>query len=98
MLKAYLSAQTSSLSAFVISKTYISGQKLRGSPLNAKVCGHKSTIFRILLKVNKDYAQQQYLANGLSVRHHFSTKLMLITAQSSTTIQCLHNFKFTLVN
>ena len=36
-LKAYLSAQTSSLSAFVIRKTHISGQKPRGRQLNASV-------------------------------------------------------------
>ena len=47
-LKAYLSAQASSLSAFVISKTHVSGQKLRGRQLNAKVCGSESAIFRIL--------------------------------------------------
>ena len=47
-LKAYLSAQASSLSAFVISKTHIVGQKPRGRQLNAKVCGSKSAIFRIL--------------------------------------------------
>ena len=46
--KAYLSVQASSLSAFLISKTHISGQKLRGRQLNTKVCGSKSTIFRIL--------------------------------------------------
>ena len=33
-----------------------------------------------------------------STHRHFSTKLMLITARSSTTTQCLHSFKFTLVN
>ena len=36
-LKAYLSSQASSLSAFMISKTHISGQKPRGRKLNAKV-------------------------------------------------------------
>ena len=49
MLKAYLSAQTSSLSAFVISKTHISGQKPRGRQLNTKVCGKESAILLILL-------------------------------------------------
>ena len=33
----------------MISKTHISGQKPRGRQLNAKVCGSKSTIFRLLL-------------------------------------------------
>ena len=48
-LKAYLSAKVSSLTAFVISKTHISGQKPRGRQLNSKVCDSESTIFRILL-------------------------------------------------
>ena len=48
--KAYLSVQTSSLSAFVISKTHTSGQKPRGKQLNAKVCGN--TLW--LLSVAKD--------------------------------------------
>ena len=47
MIIAYLSAQASSLSTFVISKTLISGQKPRGRQLNAKVCDSKS-IFRLL--------------------------------------------------
>ena len=47
-LKAYLSILASSLSAFVISKTHISGQKPRGRQPNAKVCGSESAIFRIL--------------------------------------------------
>ena len=46
--KAHLSIQASSLSAFVISKTHISGQKLRGRQLNKKGCGTKSAIFVIL--------------------------------------------------
>ena len=46
--KAYLSIQACSLSAFVISKTDITGQKPRGRRLNAKVCDSKSAIFRIL--------------------------------------------------
>ena len=49
-LKAYLSTQTSSLSAFMISKTHIhvNGQKLRSRQLNAKVCGSESAFFLIL--------------------------------------------------
>ena len=49
MLKAYLSSQASSLSAFVISKIHIVAQKPHGRQLNTKVCGSKSAIFRILL-------------------------------------------------
>ena len=47
-LKAYLSAHSSSLSAFMISKTRIVAQKPRGRQLNAKVCSSKSAIFLIL--------------------------------------------------
>ena len=47
--KAYLSAQASSLSAFVISKTHISGQKPCGRQINTKVCVSKSAIFVILV-------------------------------------------------
>ena len=50
-LKAYLSAQASPLSAFVISNTRISGQSLTRQ-LNAKVCDSKSAIFRILFSDN----------------------------------------------
>ena len=94
MLKAYLSVQASSLSAFAISKTHISGQKPRGRQLNTKVCGHESAIFLILLY----FFQQRYLANGLSTHRHFRTKLILVTMRSSTTNWHLHSFNFTLVN
>jgi len=43
-LKAYLSTQPPSLSAFMISKTHIVAQKLRGRQLNAKVCGSRRAI------------------------------------------------------
>ena len=43
----YLSAQPSSLSAFMISKTNVGAQKPRGRQLKAKVCGSVSAIFRI---------------------------------------------------
>ena len=49
MLKAYLSIQPSSSSVFMISKTHITAQKLRGRQLNAKVCGSESAIFLFLL-------------------------------------------------
>ena len=98
MLKAYLSAKTSSLSAFMISKTHISGQNPRRRQLNAKVCSEGVAIFVILLLCSDRFVQQRYLANGLSTHRHFSTKLMPIAAQSSTTTQHLHSFKFILVN
>ena len=53
MLKAYLSTQPSSLSAFMISKTHITAQKPRGRQLNAKVCCSESAIFLILLSLVK---------------------------------------------
>ena len=58
----------------------------------------KVPFFIFFLSCYNQYVQQQYLANGLSTHRHLSTKLMLITARNSTTTQCLHSFKFTLVN
>ena len=51
MLKAHLSFQASSFSVFVISNTHIVAQKSCGRQLNAKVCGSRSAIFRILLSL-----------------------------------------------
>ena len=82
----------------MISKTHISDQKLRGRQLNSKVCDSKSAIFRILSFLLRLLFKQRYLAKCLRTHRHFITKLMLITAQSSTTTQRLHSFKFTLVN
>ena len=44
MLKAYLGAHSSSLSAFIISKTHIVAQKPCRRQLKAKVCSSKSAI------------------------------------------------------
>ena len=72
-LKAYLSAQASSLSAFVIHKTHTSGQKPHGRQLNIKVYGSESAIFRILLSfLLRPHVQQRYLKNSLSAHRHFS--------------------------
>ena len=49
-LKAYLSVQASFLSAFVISRTHISGQKPRGRQVNAKVYGSISAIYLFFLR------------------------------------------------
>ena len=98
MLKAYLSAQGSPLSSFVISKTHISGQKPHGRQLNTKVCSHESAIFRILLSCYDHDVLQRYIENGLSTHRHFNTKLILITTQSSTITQSLDSFKFALVD
>ena len=89
-LKAYLSTQAPPLSAFVISKVDVSGQRSCRRQLNAKVCGHESAF--CLQFFNND------IANGLSTYHHFSMKMMLITVWSSMTTQRLLSFKFTLVN
>ena len=52
MLKAYLSTQTSSLSAFMTSKTHIVAQKPHGLQLNAKECnGSKSAILLSLFRL-----------------------------------------------
>ena len=81
----------------MISKTHISGQKPRGRQLNAKVCGSKSTIFRIL-SLFRPLVKRRQLENGSSTHLDFSMKRMLITALSFPTTQRLHSFKFTLVN
>ena len=78
-LKAYLSAQPSSLSAFMISKTHIGAQEPRERQLNAEVCGSESAIFSFLPQ-----SSERYLENGSSSQRHFTTKLMLITARSFT--------------
>jgi len=64
--------------------------------LNAKVCGSESAIF--LLSCSDHLVEQLYLENGSSSHCHFIMKLMLITAQSITTTQRLHSYKFILVN
>ena len=91
-----LSTQPSSLSAFMISKTHITAQKLRERQLNAKVCGSESAIFsHSFFFLSSDHnVQQRYLENGSSTHRHFITKLMLITARSFTTIQHLHSYEF----
>ena len=52
-LKAYLSAQMSSLSAFVISKTDIVAQKSCGRQLSTKVCGIESAQFFVLYNISQ---------------------------------------------
>jgi len=94
MLKAYLSAWSSSLSAFMISKTHISAQKPCGRQLNAKVWGSKSAF----LSCSDHFVKQRYLENGSSSHRNFIMKLMLITARSFTTTQRLHSYKFILVD
>ena len=83
----------------MISKTHTVAQKPRRRQLNSKVCGSKSAIFRILSSLrplcsNNDNSKK----NGSSTHRNVNTKLMLITAHSSTTTQHLHSFKFTVVN
>ena len=81
---------TSCLSAFVITKT------LKWPKATWKTAKHKSAIFRIFFSffIMTTLFKQRYI----STHRHFSTKLMLITARSSTTTQLLHSFKFSLVN
>ena len=95
-LKAYLSAQSFSLSAFMISNNHISAQQSRGRQLNAKVCSSEKAIFLILLSFL--LRPQSSTKNGSSTHCHFITKLMLITAQIFTTTQRLHSYEFTLVD
>ena len=101
MQKAYLSIQASCLSAFVISKTHISGQKPRGRQLNKKVCDSKSAIFVILLSSFFVQTTCQAIITRKWLRYShldFSTKLMLVGTRSFPTTQRLHSFKFTLVS
>ena len=105
MQKAYLSIQTSSLSAFVISKTYISGQKPRGRQLNKKVCGSKSAIFLILLSFfvqttlsNNDNSKTVqaltliFARNGCSSQRAASQPLSVFIASNSPwSIKAIHN-------
>ena len=105
-LKAYLSAQTSSLSAFVISKTHISGQKPHGRQLNTKVCASKSAIFRILLFfflcsdhfVNYDNSKTAQVLtlilarNGCSSQRSASQPLSVFIASNSPwSTKAIHN-------
>jgi len=75
----------------MISKTHISAQQPCERQLNAKVCGCKCAIFRLLSSSNNDNLK---IVQVLTV----ITKLMLITARSYTTTQYLQSSKFTLVN
>ena len=82
--KAYLSAQASSLSAFLISKTHISGQKSRGRQLNPKVCGSKSAIFLILsFFVTTFFSCSSNNDNSKTVQ-----ALTLILARNGSSSQC----------
>ena len=86
----------------MISKSHISGQRPRGRQINTKVCVSKSAIFVILSFflsfLLRLLFKQRYLTNCVSTHRHFSTKLILITTRSSTTIRRLHSFEFTPVN
>ena len=76
MLIAYLSAQASSLSAFVISKTPISGQ-------NAKVCDSKSAIFHIL---SSFFLRYDFCSNNDNTKT--VQALTLILARNGCSSQC----------
>ena len=84
--KAYLSIQASSLSAFVISKTYTNGQKLRGRQLNKTMCGSKSAIFVIL---SSFFFLSFFLQTTLSNNDNSKTvqALTLISAQNGCSTQ-----------
>ena len=93
MLKAYLSTKPFSLSAFMISKTHIIAQNPHRKQLNAKVCSSASSLCLILSLFRPLCSNTN--SNGSKIHHDSSTNLMLTTAQSSTTTQRLHRFKFT---
>ena len=77
VLKAYLSAQASSLSAFVISKTHIVAQKPHGRQPSTKVCGSKVPFFLFFLHSAFNLSTM-ISQKRLSAHHHISTKLKLI--------------------
>ena len=68
MVRAYLRAQASSFSAFVISKTHMVTQKPHGRQLNAKVGSSKSVIF-LLLQTTMFNNQTNRLEYSLSFQH-----------------------------
>ena len=82
MLNAFISAQTSALSAFVISKTHTSGQKPRERQLNAKVCCSKSAVFRIL----SFFLRYDFCSNNNNSKT--VQALTLILAQNECSSQC----------
>ena len=84
MLKAYLSAQASSLSAFVISKTHVSGQKSHARQLNTKVCSSKSVFqCNTATTVGLQYAMQEH-AGQLAATWVFLTTMRTMTSTYST--------------
>ena len=108
-LKAYLSTQPSSLSAFMISKTHIGSQKPSGRQLNAKVCDSKSAIFVILsffvqttLLNNDNSKTVQALTlilaqNGCSSQRTASQLLSIFIASNSPwSIKAIHNTQWLL--
>ena len=72
------------------SKVHTSGQKPRRRQLNAAVMKVPFFVFFRFL-VTTTCVQQRYLANGLSTHRQCRTKLMVVTARSSTAIQRLHS-------
>ena len=100
-LKAYISVQAASLSAFVISNTHISGQKPCGRQLNTKVCGSESAIFRILLSfflcsafnlstmISRKWFK--YSPSSLSQLGALRSLSVFITSNSPWSINSVHN-------
>ena len=66
MLKAYLSAQSSSLSAFII-------KKARGRRLNTKGCGSESAMFLLVqsTKFNNDISKTRRILIVIQSRNYF---------------------------
>ena len=79
MQKPYSSIQASSLSAFVISKTHINGQKLRERQLNAKCAIAKVSFFVFFLR--HDFCSN--IDNSKTVQ-----ALTLILVQNGCSSQC----------
>ena len=88
----YLIIQASSLSAFVISKTHVSGQKPLGRQQKCAIAKVPFCAF-----FHTTFVQTTITQNSSSTRLDFSTQEMLITACSFPMTQRLHSLKFTVV-
>ena len=97
--KAHLSIQASSLSAFVISKTHISGQKPHGRQLNKKVCGTKNAIFVLSFFLQTTFSNNNnsngsliLVQNACSSQRAASQPFSVFIASNSPwSIKAIHN-------
>ena len=77
---------------YVINKVQISGQKPRGRQLNAKVCGHESAIFRILLLVKTTMFNTFSFSSWQMLSHAWNHCLTVNAVSSSGVVVTLEFF------